>query len=173
MPTLNRLASLLLLGTTALPLLTTSPAAAVVVTVGGTSYDVSVSTTTYNSSSADFQTPSSGGLMPWWGDDMLASDFAKEVYDALGSGWNNNYGPVFAYEFETIQDQVPGIAQSIFNPNLQIDVFPATNATVSYAIATAPVPLPQPLPLFGAAAGFGWSRQLRKRIQCRNVSTEV
>jgi len=170
MPTLNRLASLLLLGTTALPLLTTSPAAAVVVTVGGTPYDVSVSTTTYNSSSADFQTPSSGGLMPWWGDDMLASDFAKEVSDALGTGWNNDYGPVFAYEVDTVLGQVSGLAQSLFNPGLQDDVFPPTTATVSYAIATAPVPLP--LPLFGAAAGFGWSRRLRKRIRSRNISTE-
>jgi hypothetical protein len=35
--------------------------------------------------------------------------------------------------------------------------FPATNRSVSYAIATAPVPLP----LFGAAAGFGWRGALR------------
>jgi hypothetical protein len=164
MPTLNRLASLLLLGTTVLPLLTTSPAAAVVVTVGGTSFDVSVSTTTYNSSSPDFQTPSSGGLMPWWGDDMLASDFAKEVYDALGSGWDNNYGPVFAYEFDAIQSKVPGIAQSIFNPNLQIDVSPAPSATVSYAIAQAPAPVPAPLPIFGVAGGFVACRRLRRRV---------
>lgn len=165
MPTLNRLASLLLLGSTALPLLTTSPAAAVVVTIGGTPYDVSVSTTTYNSSSADFQTPSSGGLMPWWGDDMLASDFAKEVYDALGSGWDNNYGPVFAYEFDAIQGKVPGIAQSILNPNLQIDVSPAPAAMVSYAIAASdPAPVPAPLPIFGLAGGFVASRRLRRRV---------
>jgi hypothetical protein len=170
MPTLNRLASILLLGSTALPLLTTSPAAAVVVDIGGTSYDVSVSTTTYNSSSADFQTPSSGGLMPWWGDEMLASDFAKEVSDALGPGWDNNYGPVFAYKVDTVLGQVSGLAQSLSNPGLQLDVFPTTTAPVSYAIATAPVPLP--LPLFGAAAGFGWSRRLKKRIRSRNISTE-
>jgi hypothetical protein len=160
-----RFASLLLLSTTVLPLLTTSPAAAVVVTVGGTSFDVSVSTTTYNSSSPDFQTPSSGGLMPWWGDDMLASDFAKEVYDALGSGWDNNYGPVFAYEFDAIQGKVPGIAQSILNPNLQIDVSPAPAAMVSYAIAASvPAPVPAPLPIFGLAGGFVASRRLRRRV---------
>lgn len=30
---------------------------------------------------------------------------------------------------------------------------------------TAPAPVPGPLPLFGAAAAFGFSRKLRKRIQ--------
>ncbi|MEY4807973.1 MAG: hypothetical protein RLZZ206_2362 [Cyanobacteriota bacterium] len=35
-----------------------------------------------------------------------------------------------------------------------------------YALATAlPAPAPGPLPLFGAAAAFGFSRKLRKRIQ--------
>ena len=29
----------------------------------------------------------------------------------------------------------------------------------------APTSVPSPLPLFGAAAGFGWSRQLRRRIK--------
>jgi hypothetical protein len=167
MSTSFRLASFLLLGSTALPLLITSPAAAVVVTVGGTPYDVSVSTTTYNSSFADFQLPSFGGLMPWWGNDMLSSDFAKEVYTALGSGWNNNYGPVFAYELDVVQGEVPGIAQSLSNPNLQIDVYPATTATVSYAIAvpvTAPAPVPAPLPIFGLAGGFVACRRLRRRV---------
>lgn len=161
MTTPFRLASLLLLGTTALSLLTTSPADAAVVTVGGTPYDVTISTTTYNSSIADFQLPSSGGLMPWWGNDMLTSEFAKEVYNALGSGWDNNYGPVFAYELDTIQGQVPGIAQSLSNPNLQIDVYPATTAMVSYAIATQ---VPAPLPIFGLAGGFVASRRLRRRV---------
>ncbi len=167
MSTSFRLASFLLLGSTALPLLITSPAAAVVVTVGGTPYDVSVSTTTYNSSFADFQLPSFGGLMPWWGNDMLSSDFAKEVYAALGSGWDNNYGPVFAYDIDTAQGEVPGIAQSLSNLNLQIDVFPTTSATVSYAIAvpmSAPASVPAPLPVFGLAGGFVACRRLRRRV---------
>lgn len=37
------------------------------------------------------------------------------------------------------------------------------NANLSFA--TAPPAVPGPLPMFGAAAGFAWSRRLRKRIQ--------
>jgi hypothetical protein len=54
------------------------------------------------------------------------------------------------------------------SPNADIANFP-TGDTVIYARATlytAPAaPAPGPLPLFGAAAAFGFSRKLRKRIQ--------
>ncbi len=37
------------------------------------------------------------------------------------------------------------------------------SSSLSPVLATAPVP--SPIPLFGAAAAFGWSRQLRRRIK--------
>ncbi|MEB3260899.1 MAG: hypothetical protein VKP63_09770 [Cyanobacteriota bacterium] len=97
------------------------------------------------------------------GDDLLASEFAAQVYSSLGSGWSSTYGPVFAHG-ESL-GQVLGLTQSISNPLDQIDVTPATNAMVTYAIASTPVP--GPLPLFGAAAAFGWSRRLKNRIAVR------
>ena len=39
------------------------------------------------------------------------------------------------------------------------------NANLSFAPAPPVPPVPGPLPMFGAAAGFAWSRRLRKRIQ--------
>ncbi len=157
-----RVAAVAILSTAALPLLSAAPAAAVVVNVGGNSYDVTVFNTSYNASTSSFQLPPSG-QMPWWGNDLLASEFAAQVYNSLGTGWDSNYGPVFAHG-ESI-GQVLGIVQSVTNPSDQIDVTPASNTTLTYAMATSPVP--GPLPLFGAAAAFGWSRQLRKRLESR------
>jgi hypothetical protein len=38
-------------------------------------------------------------------------------------------------------------------------------------ILGAPAPVPGPLPLLGAAAAFGWSRRLRRRISVSNTTT--
>lgn len=157
-----RVAAVAILSTAALPLLSASPAGAVGVIIGGNSYDVTVLSTSYGANTSVFQSPPSG-LMPWWGNDLLASEFAAQVYNLLGPGWDSNYGPIFAHR-ESI-GQVLGIVQSVTDPFDQIDVTSASNATFTYAIATAPVP--GPLPLFGAAAAFGWSRQLRKRLESR------
>lgn len=157
-----RITSLAVLSALALPLLNAEPAAAVLVTVGGTDYDVTISTTSYNASPNEFQLPPIG-QMPWWGDEALASDFALEVFNQLGPGWDADYGPVFAHG--TTVSQVLGIAQSLTDINDQIGVTPARSTSVSYAIASAPVPAP--IPLFGAAAVYGWSRQLRQRIRTR------
>jgi hypothetical protein len=157
-----RVAAVAFLGTAALPFLSATPASAVVVNVGGNSYDVTVLNTSYDVSTSLFQLPPSGS-MPWWGDDALASEFAAQVYNSLGSGWDADYGPVFAHSQSL--SQVLGLTQSLSNPLDQIDVSPATSTPVTYAIATTPVP--GPLPLFGAAAAFGWSRQLRSRLKSR------
>lgn len=167
-----RFAALALLSTAALPLLTTLPAAAVTVSVGGTLYDVTTLTTSYQGSPGDFESLLAGGRMPWWKDDALAAEFAMKTFNALGAGSDPSYGPIFAYGADPTAGKVSGVYQLLADINMQDVVFPppATTDTLKYAIATAPVPLP--LPLFGAAAGFGWSRRLRKRIRSRNVSTE-
>lgn len=159
--TAKRFAVLVVSGA-ALPLLVATPAAAVLVTVDGIDYDVSVSTTSATSTPTTFDLPPQG-QMPWWGNDARASEFATKVYNQLGSGWDPDYGPVFAYSIAAPQNQVQGLTQSLTDINDQIDVTPATGAIVSYAIATAPVPLP--VPLLGAAAGYSWSRRLRQRLR--------
>ncbi len=154
--------ALALMGTVALSALSTAPAAAVVINLGGTSYDVSVSQTSYTLSTSAFQAPPLG-QMPWWGDGQLASDAATQVFNLLGPGWDTDYGPVFAYD--AAGGQVVGLAQSLTDTLDQIDVTPATGATVRYALATTPVP--GALPLLGAAEMVRWSRRLRRRIGTR------
>ena len=151
--------------TVAMPLLSVAPASALTVTVGSIDYDVTVFTGSYNSNSSLFQIPPAGQV-PWWGNDMLAIDFAQQVYDQLGSGSTPGNGPIFAYEVSGTD--ILGMSQDLGDILIQYPETIADNAAVKYAIATplnsAPASVPAPLPVFGAAAAFGWSRRIRKRI---------
>ena len=155
-----------------LPMLAALPAAAVNVTIGGNSYDVTVFTGSYSSNTSLFQalTP---GQMPWWGDTTgdTAYEFAVQVFDQLGSGPTTDYGPVFAYDISA--GGVVGITQSLTNLAAQNVETIALNDSVAYAIATPlgppPNQVPAPLPVFGAMAAFGCSRKLRKRILGRQA----
>jgi hypothetical protein len=155
-----RVAAVAILSAAAVPLLSSAPAAAIGINVGGNYYDITVSTTSYIQDTVIFGRPPSG-KMPWWGDDLLASEFAAQAYSSLGAGWDTDYGPIFAHR-ETL-GQVLGITQSISDPLDQIDVAPNSNTIITYAIATSPVP--GPLPVFGIATAFSCSRQLKKRIR--------
>jgi len=151
--------------TVALPLCLVAPASALTVTVGSTDYDVTVFIGSYNSNSGLFQVPPTGQV-PWWGNDILAVEFAQQANFQLGSGPTSGYGPVFAYEVSGTD--VMGISQNLTDTLSQNVEMIADNAAVNYAIATplnsAPASVPAPLPVFGAAAALGWSRQIRKRI---------
>jgi hypothetical protein len=153
--------------TVALPLLSVAPASAVTVTVDNIDYDVTFFMGAYSGNSSLFQTPPSG-KMPWIVDNTgdLAYKFARQVFNSLGEGPTAGYGPVFAYQLST--NGILGLVQSLTDPDSVIDETFVNDAAVKYAIATplrpAPSPVPAPLPIFGAAAAFGWSRQLRKRI---------
>ncbi|MEB3260296.1 MAG: hypothetical protein VKP63_06705 [Cyanobacteriota bacterium] len=148
-----------LIGGVSLSVLSSAPAAAVVINLAGVPYDVSVSQTSYSLSTSAFQAPPLG-QMPWWGDDQLASEAASQVFNLLGPGWDANYGPVFAYG--ATLGQALGLAPSLADPLDQIDVSPTSGAMVRYAIASTPVP--GPLPLLGATELVLWSRRLRRRI---------
>jgi hypothetical protein len=163
--------ALALLGGALLPLLQATPAAAVVVNVGGIFYDVSITNMSHTLSPTSFALPPQG-QMPWWGDDARASEFATSVFLQLGPGTDANYGPVFAYAVDTALNQVLGLSQSLTDINDQIDVMPDTSATIRYATATtsATTPVPLPLPILGAATAFGWSRRLRQRLHQRSIA---
>ena len=59
-------------------------APACVVTVGGAQYDVSTFTGTYNDNTSKFETAANNGVMPWWGSESLASQFAAAIGGNLG-----------------------------------------------------------------------------------------
>jgi hypothetical protein len=163
-------AVLKLSATLALPLLSALPAAAVMVTIGTNSYDVTVFSGSYASNTSLFQALSPG-KMPWYTDDNgdSASDFATQVFAQLGTGPTSGYGPVFAYEVGA--SGVVGLSQSLSDPLSQNQESIALDTPVAYAIATplgSPLsPVPSPLPLFGAMAAYGWAGKMRKRLRDR------
>ncbi len=158
-----------------------NPVQALVVTVGGTQYEVSTFTGSYNSNLSKFNTAANGGVMPWWGNNQLAVDFSTAVGTSLGLPNPSfyvitaNVGPIFAYGFRQFFFEDVTVSASYLKTDVQTyygySPPAALTATATYAQATvyAPPPppsdVPGPLPLFGAAAAFGMSRRLRRRIQ--------
>ena len=145
-------------------------AQALVVTVDGVQYDVTASTFTPNNNgnASKFETPADGGMMPWYGNSQLAIDFATTVGGVFGNRlvYATNYNP----------NNLDGLnVAGIFWSTAYAPANYTGGATYGkgdemYALATAlPAPAPGPLPLFGAAAAFGFSRKLRKRIKLEPV----
>jgi hypothetical protein len=161
----------------ALAALSLSPGSALayVVTVGGVQYDVTTFTGSYNDNKSKFALPANGGVMPWWGNGTLASQFATQVGSffgypngPLGFDCTTFCGPIFGYagdlggfpnNFGTGSIRLPS------GTVVQQPVQPQTASFTWAQLAPPPALTPGPLPLFGAAAAFGFSRKLRKRIQ--------
>ena len=163
--------------------LTAGEVQALTVTVGGQQWDVTTFTGSYNDNTGKFKTPNNGGVMPWWGQVTVAAGWADALGWALGDPntgqWdiaeNLRSGPAFGWSIgihpingdEVIYTQYvkaepastyPGYSVS---PSNMGDL--RSRSTITWAQATARVP--GPLPALGAAAAFGFSRKLRKRIK--------
>jgi hypothetical protein len=185
-----KLASLALGPAAALAAISLSPgqAQAVVLNVGGNAYDVTTFAGSYNTTQnrSKFALPSEGGVMPWWGSESLANIFAqaflqdlatRPICQALGCNPNDlslfqGAGPLFAWG---------SIGQSLIQAELPRTSVGAGGA-VSYSVSTRlvsqsvpfawaqasqpapPTPVPGPLPALGAAAAFGFSRKLRRKL---------
>jgi hypothetical protein len=163
----TRIQALAFVAASMLPLAFPLAAQALAIKVGGTDYEVSFSSIAYKDNPALFAA-TTPGQMAWWGNPVLAATFAAEVYDQLGVNvYQAGYGAVFAYDYNPAGlGEVYGIAQNTLDINDQLALDSANplaaSATHPYAFAIANAPVPGPLPLFGAAAGFGWARRLRK-----------
>jgi hypothetical protein len=149
--------------------LTAGDANALVVNVGGQNYDVTTFTRTYNGNTSKFETVANGGEMPWWGSQSTANDFANAVNDGLGTP-NTAFGPYFAYSQSLDMGLPPAVDAMSYVPSFGTTQNPSIikSSTATYALAALvapPAAAPSPLPIFGAAAAFGASRQLRKRIK--------
>ncbi len=55
--------------------------------------------------------------MPWWGDENLAIEFATQVFDQLLDGTTPGNGPLFAFEFDALDERVNGWSSDLINPN--------------------------------------------------------
>jgi hypothetical protein len=149
-------------------------AQAIVVKVGGQFWNVTTFTGSYSANITKFNTAANGGMMPWWptqsppnaSSSTLANTFALAVGSGLGFiNFGGATGPLFAY-------QQPGVGG---NPNVQSQVAQAPTGTTTFNAGILPnvvgtyaqatlTSVPGPLPVLGAAAAFGFSRKLRKRI---------
>ena len=153
----------------AMGMLTAGQAQAFVVTVNSLQYDVTTFNGTANNNSSKFATAANGGMMPWYDSSSLASQFALAVGLGLGPqpGCGSiclDNGPLFSYN-----KPGEGFRSKQYDnntPSTALDQPANGNLTQRYAVGTLITPpVPAPLPLFGAAAAFGFSRQLRKRIK--------
>jgi hypothetical protein len=141
------------------------PALAVKVTVNGADYDVTYIDGTYADHKPLFQWPPSG-LMPWWGDGSgaLASQFAFQVYDGLGSGSFAGSGPMFAFAYDAGSSSLEGAIQSITDPNTQDIQTASPTDPIKYAVINpTATPVPAPLPLLGGLLAYRLARKLRVR----------
>jgi hypothetical protein len=140
---------------------------AVPVVVNGTTYDVTTFTGSYNSNSSRFTT----NEMPWFGSQSLAQQFATAVGIQLGKPNLGSGGPYFAFSIGTDPEGRPQVSASYYEFGSIIPTVTGIgagenfNGTYAFVSAPAPSAVPGPLPLFGAAAAFGMSRRLRRRIK--------
>ena len=145
-----------------------SPANTCRVTVGGLQYDVTTFLGTYIGETDKFAPPPAPGVMPWWGSSSTASDFAAAVGTGLGAPNTSGIdGPYFGYAVGAVNVNLYRLRNGILGSGA---VRKSDTRTYAQATLYAPAPAaaasaPGPLPLFGAAAAFGFSRTLRKRIQ--------
>ncbi len=145
------------------PLLLTAtldrPARAITVVVSGNSYDVEIFNGSYNSDPSLFATPASGGRMPWWGDSLLADEFASQLGAGLSPTPLPPFGPLFAHTYSSSSVIASVLDLSTLGTTDFVDssYTVLSNSTESYAVLVVPpatAPVPAPLPIFGAFAAF-------------------
>jgi len=155
---------------------------AIDVVVDGTTYDVTIFSGSFNNNQSKFNTPPLG-LMPWFGKEGLAAQFALALGTSLGPiGINRityptgsiNYGNLFATQIVSL----PSGSANVFGQALASNLVAAsyfTNGVIPryWAQAVAKLParaasaVPGPLPLIGMAFAYGYSRKVRSRIRRR------
>ena len=135
-----------------------NPAQAAIFNVGGTDYDITTVTGTYDDNAAVIQ------ASPWWGNSSLAENLASTVSGTLGFP---NYdegtgGPFFAYE---------GGSNGIYSrynyymlPGSSSFVATSQDYARTYAVSSTASAVPEPLTILGSitAAGFGVAFKRKK-----------
>jgi hypothetical protein len=165
---------LLLNSGSAKALVTANGSAIINISVDEKTYKVSPFSGSYEANPAKFNSPDLGGVMPWWENEVLASKvFDAVAADPASAAWRTAYGlPFVAYSKETRisrdRDQstrVIGFRSELASGGSERLAADGSNdfswLEASQGRATA---VPGPVPLFGAAAAFGLSRRLRRRI---------
>ncbi len=159
--------------------LTAGEAHALVVNVGGQDYDV----TTFKGTWTEYSSTYDVNVLPWWNNQSLAYTFTETVKTQLGEFpvENGAVGPYFSFEtfiYDPGNSMVGKYKAHLWDnrgcytpgcgyPQLLTNEEQLAGYQRVYAVAQSlgGTPVPGPLPLFGVAAAFGASRQLRQRIK--------
>ncbi len=146
-------------------------AQAYVVTVNGVQYDVTTFTGSYDANTSKFALPPAPGVMPWWANQSLASQFAVAVAGGLGFPNNaSDMGPLFGYGYVPDEDFYVVLGRA-FSPALSDESGSTPTLSPSFStrtwaqatLYTVPTPVPAPLPLLGSAAALSFCRRLSSR----------
>jgi hypothetical protein len=134
-------------------------AQAYVVTVGGVQYDVTTFTGTYNDNTSKFATAANGGVMPWFGNQTMATQFADAVGYNLGRlPSSTDLGPYFPVWNSGDNVVVYSYADwGTYNYGV------GNGQSTIYAQVLPAAPVPGPLPLLGSAAALSFCRRLSSR----------
>lgn len=160
MKTLTRSITLAVASAALTASLSSGSAQAIVVNVSGVDYNVTTFADPFPYFPADPRHP-----MPWYGYYDLALEFAEALAAVPGGNQALNY-PLFGFHvtpFDLFDDYVVLYWQ--YNPDLNPPrLWVGGDRLSSTRIWAQAAPVPGPLPIFGAAAAFGMSRRLRRRI---------
>jgi hypothetical protein len=180
-----KLALISVVGLVALAVALPQQVLAIDVVVDGTTYDVTIFSGSYNNNRAKFNTPPSG-VMPWFGSDMLATQFALALGTSLGTiginriayplNGSNNYGGLFPTRIVSLSPGSVNVFGQALTSNLAMTTSSFfTNGVIPryWVQAVAKVratAVPGPLPLVGMALAYGYSRKVRSRIRSHGSS---
>lgn len=147
------------------------------VNVGGMDYEVTTFVGRYNDNPGIFNQTD----MPWWGNQLLAEQFAAAVGTRSSFGTPNNPsvgagGPLFAFSLTNrgfVRSRLAAVEPEglILTSVERRGTGPWTFSVLCTATSCSSAPaapsssVPGPLPVLGLAVAFGFSRQLRKRIK--------
>ena len=166
MQTLRKFA-VLLSATAAFDIATANAAQALSVDVGGTSYNVTTFTGSFQANVPRF----TSAEMPWFGSTTNAQAFARAVGIQLDTpNDKGTSGPLFVYSGPWFDPRSNTTRVDSYRYNRLYSALDSRGLNLkdqnSYTFAVAaPQAVPSPLPLLGAAAGFSISRRLRRRIK--------
>ena len=114
-----------------------------------------------------------GGLSPYGvmgqgGNAREWEESSSDLTNSDGALFRGNRGGTWSSGFSALQASSRGSnladAVPVNNWGFRVAFLPSSDTTT---------PVPGPCPLFGAAAGYGWSRQLRKRIKLASSPTSA
>jgi hypothetical protein len=136
-------------------------AQAYLVTVNGVQYDVTTFTGSYNANTSKFETAANNGVMPWFGNQTMATQFAKAVGYKLGRlPSSTDLGQYFPVWKSVGNDNVVAYSYADWGTyNYSVGIGQST----LYAQVLPAAPVPGPLPLLGAALPLSFCRRLLSR----------